>query len=738
MITYLNEGHVYTGGNLSKAASLSESERATGRNGTIAYQILNAHNANKQSGGVFNLRFDSIASHDITYVSIIQTLRASKPDLKQFPLPYVLSNCHNTLCAVGGTINSDDHAFGLSAAKRYGGVFVPPHMAVIHQYVREEMAGGGRMILGSDSHTRYGAIGTMGFGEGGGELVKQLLSHTYDVPAPAVVGVHLTGEPLPWVGPQDVALALIAKVFPDGLVKNKVLEFFGGGVAKLSMDYRNGVDVMTTETACLSSIWVTDDKTEEFLALHGRAADYKRLTPQDGAYYDQIIELDLSSVKPMIALPFHPSNAFEIEGLEQVNLEGFPYKYTGGRLTFEQGVITGCAGGLYENIRDAAAILDGHTVGRGPFTLSVYPASQPVYMACVENGLASALMRSGAVMRTAFCGPCFGAGEVPPNGGLSARHATRNFPNREGSKPPHQHAGVALMDARSIAATALNHGVLTAASEENYKGPAKPFYIKQYAFDASAYEATVYEGYGKPVTDARLITGPGIRDWPQFAPLAGNLLLAVASVILDPVTTTDELIPSGETSSYRSNPQALAEFTLSRKDPGYVARAKRANEPDTEALERVKRLAEAKIADGGPTGKRPDIDIFESIGWGSLIYARRPGDGSAREQAASCQRVLGGVANIAEGYATKRYRSNLINWGMLPFIYKGEPPFKTGDYVLIPKIREAVINKKRIIGAYLISGDSCVPIGLELGGLTDDEREIILGGGLINFYKGLN
>jgi aconitate hydratase len=490
---------------------------------------------------------------------------------------------------------------------------------------------------------------------------------------------------------------------------------------------------------------VTDDKTEEFLALHGRASDFKRLTPIDGAYYDQLIEIDLSTVRPMIALPFHPSNAFEIEGLERQSHDGFPYKYTDGRLTFEQGVITGCAGGLYENIRDAAAILNGHTVGRGPFTLSVYPASQPVYMACVENGLASALMRSGAVMRTAFCGPCFGAGEVPPNGGLSARHATRNFPNREGSKPPHQQAGVALMDARSIAATALNHGVLTAASEENYKGAGKPVYpgkqanveaaqpfcIKPYTFDASAYEATVYDGCGKPVPDTQLVTGPGIRDWPQFAPLKDNLLLMVASVILDPVTTTDELIPSGETSSYRSNPQALAEFTLSRKDPGYVGRAKQANSPDAKVLERVKKLAEADI-------NRPSADIFENIGWGSLIYARRPGDGSAREQAASCQRVLGGVANIASGYATKRYRSNLINWGMLPFIFGGEPLFNTGDYVLIPGIREAVINKTQAINAYIVNEDRCELIELELGKLTGDEREIILRGGLINYYKGLN
>jgi aconitate hydratase len=696
MIKYHPEGvNVYRDGRIETAVSPS------GIYKTIAYEILQSHNhAGKENTDQLKLRFDMLTSHDITYVGVIQTLRASTPDYDRFPVPYVLSNCHNSLCAVGGTINADDHVFGLSAAKKYGGIFVPPHMAVIHQYMREKMAGCGKMILGTDSHTRYGALGTMGFGEGGGELVKQLLSRTYDLPLPEVIGIKLTGTPLPWVGPQDVALALIGFVFEKGLVKNKVLEFFGDGIKNLSMDFRNGIDVMTTETACLSSIWVTDEKTEEFFALHGRNGVYKKLEPDDGVYYSGLIEIDLSKIKPMIAMPFHPSNTFAIEDIDKDTF-------------FGQGIIAGCAGGLLENINAAADILENSGVGNGPFNLHVYPASQPVYLSLVENGTTARLMRSGVIMRTAFCGPCFGAGEVPPHNGLSARHVTRNFPNREGSKPGNgQHASVALMDARSIAATAASKGKLTAASEKNTDLKPKPYF-----FDQKIYAETVYEGFNEPKAGIDLVFGPGIRDWPQLQPLAENLFLTVAAFITDPVTTTDELIPSGEASSFRSNPYALAEFTLSRVDPGYVNRAKEAVLP--ELFEKIK------------------IDFDKkNTALGSLVYAVKPGDGSAREQAASCQRVLGGLANIAQDYATKRYRTNLVNWGMLPFIFKETPVFETGDVIYIPGIKEAVRKREGGIKAYLVKGsDELIPFTLTLPDLTEGEAEIILAGGLINHYR---
>lgn len=718
---------------------------------TMAWSILSAHNVGQDDKNL-KIKFDSMASHDITYVGIIQTARAS--GLERFPLPYVLTNCHNSLCAVGGTINEDDHLFGLSAAKKYGGIYVPAHQAVIHQYMREMMAGCGKMILGSDSHTRYGALGTMAIGEGGPELVKQLLGRTYDIARPQVVAVYLTGSPRPGVGPQDVALAIIGEVFASGYVKNKVMEFVGPGVANLSVDFRIGVDVMTTETTCLSSIWETDCLTEEYLAMHGRPGDYKELKPGDVAYYDGLVTVDLSTIQPMIALPFHPSNVYtieelnanpgdilrhvEIEGQKQLDTPGLTFTLTDkikdGRLTVDQGVIAGCAGGNYENICDAADILDGHSIGDGAFSLSVYPSSQPIFMQLMKNNAMQRLMATGATIRSAFCGPCFGAGDVPSNGGLSVRHTTRNFPNREGSKPANgQIASVALMDARSVAATALNRGRLTAATEldVNYTNP-------RYYFDKTIYDNRVYNGVSSPAPETQLVFGPNIADWPEMSALTDHLWLKVVSFITDPVTTTDELIPSGETSSYRSNPLKLAEFTLSRKDPGYVDRAKA-----VQAAEKARLAGKCPLevsADVEKAFKRIQADPrfaeldLKACGIGSTIYAIKPGDGSAREQAASCQKVLGGWANIAAEYATKRYRSNLINWGMLPFVFEGQPAFGEGDSLFIPGIRKAVAEKADRITAYVI-GDTITEITLTLGDLTDEERAIILAGCLINHYR---
>ena len=717
---------------------------AAAKTGTMAYNIMQAHNT---SGDAENLKikFDAMASHDITFVGIIQTARAS--GLEKFPIPYVLTNCHNSLCAVGGTINEDDHRFGLSAAKKYGGIFVPPHMAVIHQYMRERFAGCGKMILGSDSHTRYGALGTMAIGEGGGELAKQLLRDTYDVAYPGVVAIYLTGAPRPGVGPHDVALAIIRAVFAKGYVKNKVMEFVGPGIASMTTDYRNGVDVMTTETTCLSSIWETDEVTQRFLAVHGRAADYKKLTPADLAYYDGVVEVDLSAIRPMIALPMHPSNAFTIEELN-ANLEDILHaceqdvqkligrkdvqldlcsKIENGKLRVDQGVIAGCAGGLYDSIYEAASILKGHTGGCGDYALSVYPGSQPIMMELVRTGVIGELMASGATIRTAFCGPCFGAGDVPANGALSIRHTTRNFPSREGSKPGSgQLAGVALMDARSIAATTANGGILTPATDIDYD-PTVP----EYQYDASSYDTRVYQGFGKGDYDALLKFGPNIKDWPEIAPLGDNLLLKVASYITDPVTTTDELIPSGETSSYRSNPLGLAEFTLSRKDPEYVGRAK--------AVQAEEAARRAGAGDAALLAKVNAVPGCEQLSWNdiqiaSTIFAVKPGDGSAREQAASCQRVLGAGANIVTEYATKRYRSNLINWGMLPLQLAGATPFGLGDYVLIPNVREALKGDLQNIKAYVL-GDTVKEFELYMAPLTTDERQILADGCLINFYK---
>lgn len=718
---------------------------------TLAYQILKAHNLS-DSMEQLKIRFDKLTSHDITYVGIIQTARAS--GLEYFPVPYVLTNCHNSLCAVGGTINEDDHMFGLSCAKKYGGVYVPPHQAVIHQFAREMLTGGGQMILGSDSHTRYGALGTMAIGEGGPELVKQLLQKTYDIKMPEVIGVHLTGTPRHGVGPQDIALSIIGAVFANGYVNNKVMEFFGEGVKNLTVDERVGVDVMTTETTCLSSIWITDDKVKEFYEIHGRTENYKELTLPETVFYDGLIEVNLAEIKPMIAMPFHPSNVYtidevtanpddilyEVEKKAKNRLDGsIPFtlrdKIRNGKLYVEQGVIAGCAGGGFENICAAADILCGKYIGNDEFSLSIYPASQPIFMELVKNGTAAALMKSGATIRTAFCGPCFGAGDVPANRGLSVRHSTRNFPNREGSKITNgQIASVALMDARSIAATAAAQGCLTSAEyiETTSSGPV-------YFFDKSIYENRVYNGIGKADPSTEIKLGPGIVDWPKMSELGENLLLQVASVILDPVTTTDELIPSGETSSYRSNPLGLAEYTLSRRDPGYVERAKEIQKAEkvrltSENIEdvaavcpRLNEVMQKVTATFGTT--LSDIEI------GSVIYAVKPGDGSAREQAASCQKVLGGIANIAGEYATKRYRSNLINWGMLPFLMDGEPEFEVGDYIYIKDIKRAVKEKCSEIEAYLIRS-SVKKIALRLGELTDNERDIIMKGCLINYYKG--
>ena len=717
---------------------------------TIAYSILKAHNT---SGNMekLQIKFDKLTSHDITFVGIIQTARAS--GLEKFPVPYVLTNCHNSLCAVGGTINEDDHMFGLTCAKKYGGVYVPPHQAVIHQFAREMLAAGGKMILGSDSHTRYGALGTMAMGEGGPELVKQLLSQTYDINMPGVVAIYLTGSPRPGVGPQDVALAIIGKVFANGYVKNKVMEFVGPGVANLSADFRIGVDVMTTETTCLSSIWQTDEKIQEFYEIHGRSEDYKELKPGETAYYDGCVEIDLSEIRPMIAMPFHPSNTYTIDELKsnlydiladvekkaQISLDGkVPYtlrdKVIDGKLYVEQGIIAGCAGGGFENICAAADILKGKSIGADAFTLSVYPASTPIYMELAKNGVLAGLLETGAVVKTAFCGPCFGAGDTPANNAFSIRHTTRNFPNREGSKIQNgQISSVALMDARSIAATAANKGFLTSA--EDYTGG---YTGQKYFFDKTIYDNRVFDSKGIADPGVEIQFGPNIKDWPEMAALPENLIVKVVSEIHDPVTTTDELIPSGETSSYRSNPLGLAEFTLSRKDPAYVGRAK-------EVQKAQKAIQEGKCPVEALPEMKPVMDVIkkdypnvskENFGVGSTIFAVKPGDGSAREQAASCQKVLGGWANIANEYATKRYRSNLINWGMLPFLIKeGELPFANGDYLFFPQIRKAVEEKDDVIRGYVVGAEGLKEFEVALGELTDDEREIILKGCLINYNR---
>ena len=730
-------------------ANLPVAKEEAARN-TIAYSILKAHNKSDNMEKL-QIKFDKLTSHDITFVGIIQTARAS--GLEKFPVPYVLTNCHNSLCAVGGTINEDDHMFGLTCAKKYGGVYVPPHQAVIHQFAREMLAGGGKMILGSDSHTRYGALGTMAMGEGGPELVKQLLCQTYDINMPGVVAIYLKGTPRPGVGPQDVALAIIGEVFANGYVKNKVMEFVGPGVANLSADFRIGIDVMTTETTCLSSIWQTDAKIEEFYAIHGRPEDYKELKPGNVAYYDGCVEIDLSEIKPMIAMPFHPSNAYTIDELKanlddiladvekraQVSLDGkVPFtlrdKVVDGKLYVEQGIIAGCAGGGFENICAAADILKGKNIGHDAFTLSVYPASTPIYMELAKNGVLAELIGTGAVVKTAFCGPCFGAGDTPANNAFSIRHTTRNFPNREGSKIQNgQISSVALMDARSIAATAANKGFLTSAEE--FDGS---YSEHKYYFDKSIYENRVFDSKGVADPSVEIQFGPNIKDWPEMAALADNLILKVVSEIHDPVTTTDELIPSGETSSYRSNPLGLAEFTLSRKDPEYVGRAK-AIQAAQKAIQAGNCPAEA-VPELKPVIQTinktyPDVDKT-NLGVGSTIFAVKPGDGSAREQAASCQKVLGGWANIANEYATKRYRSNLINWGMLPFLIPaGDLPFKNGDFLFFPGIRKAVEEKADVIKGYTVDGDTLKEFEVTLGELTDDEREIILKGCLINYNR---
>lgn len=735
------------------------SEVKNARKNTMAYGILTRHN---QSGDHANLkiRFDALASHDITYVGIIQTARAS--GLEEFPMPYVLTNCHNSLCAVGGTINEDDHVFGLSAARKYGGIYVPAHQAVIHQYMREMMSCCGHMILGSDSHTRYGALGTMAVGEGGPELVKQLLNKTYDISYPEIVAVYLEGRPRPGVGPQDVALAVIGEVFKNGFVNNKVLEFIGPGIKDLSVDFRNGIDVMTTETTCLSSIWETDSRVKEFYEIHGRPECYSELHPGEEAYYDGAVIVDLSKVEPMIALPFHPSNVFtiaelnrnpydilksvEAEGKKQMENPEISFSLTDkivdGRLKVDQGIVAGCAGGTFENLYDIATMVENRSIGNGPFALSVYPASQPIYVELIKDGAAVKMMSAGIAIKTAFCGPCFGAGDVPANNALSIRHTTRNFPNREGSKPGEgQISSVALMDARSITATAINGGFLTAAADIDYK-----FTARRYSFDKKVYENRVYDGYKKPLNQEELKFGPNIADWPEMIALPQNLLLIVASVITDPVTTTDELIPSGETSSFRSNPLKLAEFTLSRKDPEYVGRAKQVqllenerrsaagkNEDEMIISDSLRELACKVQAQGIST---PLPDFINNTGIGSVVYAVKPGDGSAREQAASCQKVLGGWANIATEYATKRYRSNLINWGMLPFTVSDPVPgFEVGDLIFIPNLRSRLENGEENIPARVVGKKGSRELVLNLKKLSGDEREIILKGSLINYYS---
>ena len=720
------------------AAAGRNLDKEEARKGTIAYGILKAHNTSDNMDKL-KIKFDAMASHDITFVGIVQTAKAS--GMKEFPIPYVLTNCHNSLCAVGGTINEDDHMFGLSAAKKYGGIYVPPHIAVIHQYMRERHAGCGRMIIGSDSHTRYGALGTMAVGEGGGELVKQLLRDTYDISYPGVVGVYLDGKPAPGVGPQDIALAIIGAVFKNGYVKNKVMEFVGPGVASMECDYRNGVDVMTTETTCLSSIWRTDEKTKAFLTVHGRGDDYRQLDPEEVAYYDGMIYIDLSTVKPMIALPFHPSNTYEIEEflaspadiLREIEKEAaviqenpdLEFSLTdkvdaSGKVRVQQGIIAGCAGGTYSSICEAAHILKNANCGNDEFTLSVYPSSQPVFMELVKNGAITDLMAAGAAIKTAFCGPCFGAGDTPANNALSIRHTTRNFPNREGSKPGNgQLSAVALMDARSIAATAANGGVLTPATAF-----ADDYVVPEYSFDESSYTSRVYSGFGKGQGESELVYGPNIKDWPELPALSDNILLKVCSRIMDPVTTTDELIPSGETSSFRSNPLGLAEFTLSRRDPEYVARAKAVKTDETEILE----AAFGEISGITPGASKEDVEV------GSVIYCVKPGDGSAREQAASCQRVLGGLANICREYATKRYRSNVMNWGMVPFQMAAEPDFRVGDLIYVPGIKEALAGDMKSIKAYVL-GENSHEIELFISDMTAEEKEIVKAGCLINYNK---
>ena len=752
---YLIRGSEIIPDNSEAAAAIASKTGKTitkeeAKKATIAYGILKDHNTSDNMEKL-KIKFDKLTSHDITFVGIIQTARAS--GLTKFPVPYVLTNCHNSLCAVGGTINEDDHMFGLSCAKKYGGVYVPPHQAVIHQFAREMLAGGGRMILGSDSHTRYGALGTMAMGEGGPELVKQLLNQTYDINMPGVVAIYLKGAPVKGVGPQDVALAIIGAVFANGYVKNKVMEFVGPGVASLSTDFRIGVDVMTTETTCLSSIWQTDDEVKSFYDIHGRSEDYKELNPGEVAYYDGVVEIDLSAIKPMIAMPFHPSNTYTIEELK-ANLDdilddvekrakvslgdkvdfSLRSKVRNGKFMVDQGIIAGCAGGGFENICAAADILKGKYIGSNEFTLSVYPASMPVYMELVRNGCAATIMETGAIMKTAFCGPCFGAGDTPANNAFSIRHSTRNFPNREGSKLQNgQISSVALMDARSIAATAANQGELTAATE--FDGE---FGKYKYFFDSKIYANRVFDSKGVADPDYPIHFGPNIKDWPAMVALTDNLVLRCVSEIHDPVTTTDELIPSGETSSYRSNPLGLAEFTLSRKDPEYVGRAK-----EIQKVEKAREAGE-KLCDLFPeihkvmqTIKKDFPEVHrDNTGFGSTIFAVKPGDGSAREQAASCQKVLGGWANIANEYATKRYRSNLINWGMLPFlIEEGELPFKNLDYIFIPGIKAAVENKTEVIKAYAVSEAGLKEFDLRLGDLTDEERRIILKGCLINYNR---
>ena len=755
---YDTGAYLVNGTTIVPEAEAAKAEAMTGkkvskeeaRKGTIAYGIMNAHNT---SGNMENLKlkFDAMASHDITFVGIIQTAKAS--GMEKFPIPYVLTNCHNSLCAVGGTINEDDHMFGLSAAKKYGGIYVPPHIAVIHQFMREMFAGCGKMILGSDSHTRYGALGTMAIGEGGGELVKQLLCNTYDVACPEVIAIYLDGKPNPWVGPQDIALAIIGAVFKNGYVKNKVMEFVGPGVSSMTTDFRNGIDVMTTETTCLSSIWRTDEDTKKFLNIHGRGDEYKELNPADVAYYDGVVYVDLSTVKPMIALPFHPSNAYEIDELN-ANLKDILHeieqealkvsqgkvqyhlvdKITDKGLQVQQAIIAGCAGGNYTNVVEAAHALKGKDTGNNEFSLAVYPSSQPVFINLTKQGYIADLMEAGAVIRTAFCGPCFGAGDTPCNDGLSIRHTTRNFPNREGSKPGNgQMAAVALMDARSIAATAANGGILTSAETLDCWGD-----VPEYSFDKTVYDKRVYYGYEKGDENKSLVYGPNIKDWPEMSPLTDNILLKVCSKILDPVTTTDELIPSGETSSFRSNPLGLAEFTLSRRDPEYVGRSK-----EVDKLEKA-RVANENVFEAEPALK----EVFEQITKlpgqadvkaeeteiGSMIYAVKPGDGSAREQAASCQRVIGGLANITKEYATKRYRSNVMNWGMLPFQMKGEPEFEVGDYIYIPGIKAALDGDMKDIKAYVI-GKETKELSLYIADMTDDEKKIVKAGCLINYNR---
>ncbi len=761
MVKLYDEGaYLVNGTTLVKESESAKVEALTGKKavkeeavkGTIAYGIMEKHNT---SGNMdqLKIKFDCMASHDITFVGIIQTAKAS--GMEKFPIPYVLTNCHNSLCAVGGTINEDDHLFGLSAAQKYGGIYVPPHIAVIHQYMRERMAGCGKMILGSDSHTRYGALGTMAIGEGGGELVKQLLCDTYDVARPEVIAIYLDGKPNPWVGPQDVALAIIGAVFKNGYVKNKVMEFVGPGVSEMTTDFRNGIDVMTTETTCLSSIWRTDEDTKNFLTIHGRGDAYQELNPADVAYYDGVVYVDLSTVKPMIALPFHPSNTYEIDELnanledilhsveveaQKVSQGNAPFtltdKITDKGLQVQQAIIAGCAGGNYTNVVEASHALKGKTTGDGEFSLAVYPSSQPVFINLTRQGVIADLMEAGAIIRTAFCGPCFGAGDTPCHNGLSIRHTTRNFPNREGSKPGKgQMSAVALMDARSIAATAANGGILTSAETLDCWGD-----VPEYTFDGTVYEKRVYNGYDKGDEEKSLIYGPNIKDWPEMSPLAENILLKVSSKIMDPVTTTDELIPSGETSSFRSNPLGLAEFTLSRRDPEYVGRSKK-----------VDALEKARVAGKDVLAEEPElVEVFEKIKGivgqaevnpqeteiGSMVYAVKPGDGSAREQAASCQRVIGGLANICQEYATKRYRSNVMNWGMIPFQMKEEPEFEVDDYIYIPGIRKMMQeNKLEDVKAYVIGKDGVKEINLYTSPMTDEERKIVEAGSLINYNR---